>query len=172
MNTQKEILSKEKLEAKVEILGHQLTEKCHEYGGGIVFICVMNGSFMFYSDLVKHIKYPIETSFLKCQSYDGLEQKKKLTLDYIPSTDFKDKTIFIVDDILDSGNTMNYLKSYLHLKGAKQIETVSVVYKENLDFPNHFYIYKQPKGVNPWYIGYGMDGPKGYSRNLDTIHTL
>ena len=171
MNTQKIILSKEKLEAKVEILGHQLTEKCHEYGGGIVFICVMNGSFMFYSDLVKHIKYPIETSFLKCQSYDGLEQKK-ITLDYIPSTDFKDKTIFIVDDILDSGNTMKYLKSYLHLKGAKQIETISVVYKENLDFPDHFYIYKQPEGVNPWYIGYGMDGPKGYSRNLDTIHTL
>ena len=46
------------------------------------------------------------------------------------------------------------------------------VYKENVGFPNHFYIYKQPEGVNPWYIGYGMDGPKGYSRNLDTIHTL
>ena len=172
MNTQKKILSRLELEAKVEELGNQLTDKCHEIGGGIVFVCVMNGSFMFYSDLVKYIKYPIETSFLKCQSYDGLEQKKKITLDYIPSTDFKDKTIFIVDDILDSGNTMKYLKSYLHLKGAKHIETISVVYKENLDFPNHFFIYKQPKGVNPWYIGYGMDGPKGYSRNLDTIHTL
>ena len=41
-----------------------------------------------------------------------------------------------------------------------------------MDFPDHFYIYKQPEGVNPWYIGYGMDGPKGYSRNLDTIYTL
>ena len=63
----KELLSKEKLDTKVEILGHQLTEKCHEYGGGIVFVCFMNGAFMFYSDLVKHIQYPIETSFLKCQ---------------------------------------------------------------------------------------------------------
>jgi len=171
MNTQKEILSKEKLEAKVEILGHQLTEKCHEYGGGIVFVCVMNGAFMFYSDLVKHIQYPIETSFLKCQSYDGLE-RKKISLDHIPSTDFEGKTVFIVDDILDSGNTMKYLSSYIKLKGAKRVETVSAVYKENVDFPNHFYIYKQPEGVNPWYIGYGMDGPKGYSRNLDTIHTL
>ena len=172
MNTQKTLLSKEKLEAKVETLGHQLTEKCHEYGGGIVFICVMNGSFMFYSDLVKHIKYPIETSFLKCQSYDGLEQKKKLTLDYIPSTDFKDKTVFIVDDILDSGKTMKALKEHYEILGAKQVETVSAVYKENLDFPDHFFIYKQTEGENPWYIGYGMDGPKGYSRNLDTIHKL
>ena len=172
MNTQKTLLSKEKLEAKVEILGHQLTEKCHEYGGGIVFVCVMNGAFMFYSDLVKHIKYPIETSFLKCQSYDGLEQKKKLTLDYIPSTDFKDKTIFIVDDILDTGGTMKVLIKHFKKLGAKQVETVSAVYKENLDFSNHFFIYKQPEGVNPWYIGYGMDGPKGYSRNLSTINTL
>jgi hypothetical protein len=56
--------------------------------------------------------------------------------------------------------------------GAKQVETVSAVYKENLDFPDHFFIYNQPANVNPWYIGYGMDGPKGYSRNLETINTL
>ena len=67
---------------------------------------------------------------------------------------------------------MKALKKHFKNLGAKQVETVSAVYKENLDFPNHFYIYKQPEGVNPWYIGYGMDGPKGYSRNLDTIHTL
>ena len=171
MNTQKEILSKEKLDAKVEILGHQLTDKCHEYGGGIVFICVMNGAFMFYSDLVKRIQYPIETSFLKCQSYDGLE-RKKISLDHVPSTDFEDKSVFIVDDIIDSGNTMKYLSSYVKLKGAIRVETVVAVYKENVDFPNTFYIYKQPEGENPWYIGYGMDDYKGYQRNLDTIHTL
>ena len=60
----------------------------------------------------------------------------------------------------------------MKLHGATHIETVSAVYKENVDFPDHLFIYKQPEGVNPWYIGYGMDGPKGYSRNLDTIHTL
>ena len=167
----KELLSKEKLDAKVEILGHQLTEKCHEIGGGIVFVCVMNGAFMFYSDLVKHIGYPIETSFLKCKSYDGLE-RNKITLDYIPSTDFEGKTVFLVDDIIDSGNTMKYLSSYVKLQGAVRVETVAAVYKENEVFSDTFYIYKQPEGVNPWYIGYGMDDPKGYQRNLNTIHTL
>ena len=167
----KELISKEELETKVIDLGVTLTDKCHEIGGGVVFVCVMNGGFMFYSDLVKHIGYPIETSFLKCKSYDGLEQKE-ITLDYKPSTDFKDKTVFIVDDILDSGNTMKYLKSYIHMKGAKQVETVAAIYKENVDFPDTFHIYKQPENVNPWYIGYGMDDPKGYSRNLNTIYTL
>ena len=167
----KELISKGELETKVIDLGTTLTDKCHEIGGGVVFVCVMNGGFMFYSDLVKNIKYPIETSFLKCKSYDGLEQKE-ITLDYIPSTDFKDKTVFIVDDILDTGGTMNVLIKHFKKLGAKQVETVSAVYKENLDFPDHLFIYQQKENVNPWYIGYGMDGPKGYSRNLDTIKIL
>jgi len=167
----KELISKIELDHLIDDLGDELTEKCHEYGGGIVFVCVMNGAFMFYSDLVKHIQYPIETSFLKCKSYDGLEQKE-ITLDYIPSTNFEDKTVFLVDDIIDSGNTMKYLSSYVKSKGAIRVETVAAVYKENEVFPDTFYIYKQPEGVNPWYIGYGMDDPKGYQRNLNTIHTL
>ena len=167
----KELISRIELDNRLDDLGATLTDKCHEYGGGIVFVCVMNGAFMFYSDLVKRIQYPIETSFLKCQSYDGLE-RKKVSLDHIPSTDFEGKTVFIVDDIIDSGNTMGYLTSFIKAKGAIKVETVAAVYKENVVFPNTFYIYKQPEGFNPWYIGYGMDDPKGYQRNLDTIHTL
>ena len=167
----KELIPRIELDNRLDDLGATLTDKCHEYGGGIVFVCVMNGAFMFYSDLVKRIQYPIETSFLKCKSYDGLEQKE-ITLDYIPSTDFENKTVFLVDDIIDSGNTMKYLSSYVKSKGAIRVETVAAVYKENEAFPNTFYIYKQPEGFNPWYIGYGMDDPKGYQRNLDTIHTL
>ena len=171
MSTQKKILSREKLESLVENLGYELTDKCHEYGGGIVFVCVMKGGFMFFSDLVKNIGYPIEIDFIKCSSYAGQEQKE-LQLHYDIETNITDKTVFLVDDILDTGGTMKVLKKHFKKLGAKQVETVSAVYKENVDFPNHFYIYKQPEGVNPWYIGYGMDGPKGYSRNLDTIHTL
>ena len=167
----KELISRIELDNRLDDLGATLTDKCHEYGGGIVFVCVMNGAFMFYSDLVKRIQYPIETSFLKCQSYDGLE-RKKISLDHIPSTDFEGKTVFIVDDIIDSGNTMGYLTSFIKAKGAIKVEIVAAVYKENVDFPNTFYIYKQPEGENPWYIGYGMDDYKGYQRNLDTIHTL
>ena len=166
-----QLINRLELNDLVQDLGDTLTEKCHEYGSGIVFICVMKGGFMFFSDLIKHIKYPIEVDFIKCSSYEGQEQKM-LQLHYDIESDLQDKTVFIVDDILDSGETMKMLKSHFLAHGAKQIETVSAVYKENLDFPNHFFIYKQPERVNPWYIGYGMDGPKGYSRNLDTIHTL
>ena len=135
----KELISRIELDNRLDDLGATLTDKCHEYGGGIVFVCVMNGAFMFYSDLVKRIQYPIETSFLKCQSYDGLE-RKEISLDHIPSTDFEGKTVFIIDDIIDSGNTMGYLTSFIKTKGAIRIETVAAVYKENEAFPNTFYI--------------------------------
>ena len=166
-----QLINKLELDDLVQDLGATLTDKCHEYGGGIVFICVMKGGFMFFSDLIKHIQYPIEVDFVKCSSYEGQEQKM-LQLHYDIESDLQDKTVFIVDDILDSGKTMKMLKSHFLAHGAKQIETISAVYKENVDFPKHFYIYKQPEGFNPWYIGYGMDDYKGYQRNLNTIHTL
>ena len=171
MNTQKTILSREKLESLVDNLGYELTDKCHEYGGGIVFVCVMKGGFMFFSDLIKNIGYPIEVDFIKCSSYNGFEQKE-LSIHYDIEADVTDKTVFIIDDILDTGGTMKVLIKHFKQLGAKQVETVSAVYKENVDFPKHFYIYKQPEGENPWYIGYGMDDYKGYNRNLDTIHKL
>ena len=166
-----QILNKLELDSLVQDLGATLTDKCHEYGGVIVFVCIMKGGFMFFSDLIKHIQYPIEVDFVKCSSYEGQEQKM-LQLHYDIESDLQDKTVFIVDDILDSGKTMKMLKSHFLAHGAKQIETISAVYKENVDFPKHFYIYKQPEGFNPWYIGYGMDDYKGYQRNLNTIHTL
>ena len=166
-----QLINKLELDNLVQDLGDTLTNKCNEIGGGIVFVCVMKGGFMFFSDLVKHIEYPIEVDFIKCSSYEGQEQKM-LQLHYDIESDLQDKTVFIVDDILDSGKTMKALKEHYKILGAKHVETVSAVYKENLDFPNHFFIYKQPENEDPWYIGYGMDDPKGYSRNLDTIHKL
>ena len=171
MNMTKKIISKTELDLLVDNLGKTLSNKCNEIEGGIVFICVMKGGFMFFSDLIKKVNYPIEVDFIKCSSYDGFEQKE-LSIHYDIEANVTDKTVFIVDDILDTGGTMKVLIEHFKKLGAKQVETVSAVYKENLDFPDHLFIYQQKENENPWYIGYGMDGPKGYSRNLDTIHTL
>ena len=171
MNTQKEIISNKDLQTAINGLSQVINNYCKHEGGGIVFVCVMKGGFMFFSDLVKKINYPIEVDFIKCSSYDGFEQKE-LSIHYDVEVDVTDKTVFIVDDILDTGGTMKVLIEHFKKHGAKQVETVSAVYKENLDFPDHLFIYQQKENENPWYIGYGMDGPKGYSRNLDTIHKL
>ena len=168
----KKVLSDTKLKQELTILANKLNSKCEEVGGGITFICVLNGGFMFFSDLVKRIKYPIKIDFIQCKSYNDMKQQE-LTIVKDIDSDIQDHTVFIVDDILDSGNTMKHLQTHLGAErhGAKQIETVSAIYKENVDFPNHYYIYKQPENVNPWYVGYGMDD-KGYNRNLNSINTI
>ena len=166
----KKLIPKNELDQAINGLSQIINRKCENIGGGIVFVCVLKGGFMFFSDLVKKIKYPILIDFIQCESYDGQTQKElKITKNI--ELDIKDYTVFIVDDILDSGNTMAWLKDRFFFFVAKQVETVSAVYKENVDFPNHLYIYKQPENANPWYVGYGMDN-KGYNRNLDTIHKV
>ena len=167
----KEIFPASHLQTAINGLSQLINHRCEKHGGGIVFVCVMKGGFMFFSDLVKHIDYPIEIDFIKCSSYAGQEQGY-IQLHYDIETNITDKTVFIIDDILDSGETMKFLINHFKLLGAKQVETVSAVYKENVDFPNHLFIYKQPPNEDQWYVGYGMDDYKGYQRNLDTIHKL
>ena len=53
-----------------------INSKCEEIGGGITFICVLNGGFMFFSDLVKQIKYPIKLDFVQCKSYNDMQQQE------------------------------------------------------------------------------------------------
>ena len=168
----KELLSNTELKQELTILSNKLNSKCKEVGGGITFICVLNGGFMFFSDLVKLIKYPIKIDFIQCKSYNDMQQQE-LTIVKDIDSNIQDHTIFIVDDILDSGNTMKHLHTHLGAErhGANNIFTVTAVSKENVDFPNNYFIYKQPKDVNPWYVGYGMDD-KGYNRNLNSINTI
>ena len=166
----KQLLSNKELNQKLTILSNSLNLRCEKIGGGITFICVLNGGFMFFSDLVKLIKYPIKIDFIQCKSYNDMQQQE-LTIVKDIDSDIRDHTIFIVDDILDSGNTMKHLKAHLKHHGAKNIFTVTAIHKENVDFPLNYYIYKQPENVNPWYVGYGMDD-KGYNRNVNTIHTI
>ena len=168
----KKVLSDTKLKQELTILANKLNSKCEELGGGITFICVLNGGFMFFSDLVKLIKYPIKIDFIQCKSYNNNQQQELEIIKDIDSN-IRDHSVFIVDDILDSGNTMKHLLTHLGAErhGAKNIFTVTAVHKENVDFPNNYFIYKQPENVNPWYVGYGMDD-KGYNRNLNSINII
>ena len=166
----KKLLNKVELEFDLNILAGKINRKCNEIGGGITFICVLKGGFMFFSDLVKKINYPIKIDFIQCKSYNDMERGDIKIIQDITS-DIQNHTVFIVDDILDSGETMKFLYKHFTLLGANNVKTVSAIYKENVDFSDHHYIYKQPENVNPWYVGYGMDD-KGYNRNKNSINTV
>ena len=104
----KKVLSKQELQDRISKLAStiQLIESTNNTP--IVFVGILNGTFMFFSDLVKKIELPMEIDFVRVKSYDGQNRKEiKFTKDL--EVDIKGKHVYLVDDIIDSGHTMKFL---------------------------------------------------------------
>ena len=97
----------------------------------IVMIGVMRGGFMFYNDLVREMQnYNIICDFVNCKSYDGVENTGfKMLLD--SRVDVTDKHVYLVDDILDSGITYEYLKVHYEYKNARSVVGIFALKKYN-----------------------------------------
>jgi hypoxanthine phosphoribosyltransferase len=128
---------------------------------------------MFFSDLVKQLTIPIEIDFIRCKSYFGRKQGD-LVISKDLETKIKGKHVYLVDDILDSGNTMLAITKFLQVKEPKSLTPVVSICKGTLDFEKVHFILKQETDsvFDPWYIGYGCDDEKGYNRNLKTIYMI
>ncbi len=163
----KTYISEETLQAKVAEIGKILTTKLK--GKKVTAICVLKGSFMFYSDLIRHINTDITCEFFGVSSYHGGTSSSgevKVTLDL--STPVEGHHVILVEDIVDTGLTMNYLKKSIESRNPASLTTVALLEKpEALKVPcklDHvgFQI------TNEFVVGYGLDYD-GYFRNLPYI---
>jgi|TARA_R110000737_G_scaffold327776_1_gene342226 hypoxanthine phosphoribosyltransferase len=166
-------ISEKELDIQVKILAKRISDEHRGDVTPIVLVCILNGAFMFFSDLVKQITIPIEVDFIRCRSYYGKKQGD-LVVSKDLETKIKGKHVYLVDDILDSGNTMKAVSNFLKVKEPKTITPVVAIYKESVDFEKVLHILYQDSDsiFDPWYIGYGMDDEKGHNRNLSTIYTI
>ena len=165
-------ISEKELDIQIKILAKKINDEHRNDSVPVVLVCILNGGFMFFSDLVKQINIPIEIDFIRCKSYYGRKQGDLVVTKDL-ETKIKNKHVYLVDDILDSGNTMKAVAKFLQVKEPKTITPVAAIYKENLDFDKVLHILKQDTDsmFDHWYIGYGMDD-KGYNRNLNSINTI
>jgi hypoxanthine phosphoribosyltransferase len=138
---------------------------------------VLNGAFMFYSDLVRNMDIDVECDFIRVKSYLGKERGSiQLTKDV--ETSVHGKHVYLVDDIFDSGETMKFLAKYFNLKGAKTINIVTLVKRAKNEFNpinphSHVSSFRHAfECEDEWLIGYGMDSTGGYKRNLKSIFAL
>tara|TARA_Y100000385_G_scaffold137940_1_gene143300 strand:+ start:413 stop:925 length:513 start_codon:yes stop_codon:yes gene_type:complete len=166
-------ISEKELDIQIKILAKKINDEHRNDPVPVVLVCILNGGFMFFSDLVKQINIPIEVDFIRCKSYLG-RQQGDLVVTKDLETKIKNKHVYLVDDILDSGNTMKAVSKFLQVKEPKTVTPVVAIYKESGDFNKVFHILKQDTDsmFDPWYIGYGMDDEKGHNRNLGTIYTI
>ena len=166
-------ISEKDLDIQTKIIAKRINNKNRGDSTPIVMVCILNGGFMFFSDLVKQITVPVEIDFIRCKSYFGKKQGD-LVITKDLETKIKGKHVYLVDDILDSGNTMIAVKKFLQVKEPKSTTPVVAIYKKHVDFDDVLHIlYQDCDSIfDPWYIGYGMDDEKGYNRNLKTIYTI
>ena len=162
----KPYLSEEKIKAKVAEIGKNLTEKFK--GQKITAVCVLKGSFVFYSDLIRQLDLDVTCEFFGVSSYHGTSSsgEVKVTLDLTHPVE--NQNVLLVEDIIDTGLTMNYLKTSLLSRKPKSLTVVSLLHKpEALKVPCEI-DYVGFKISNEFVVGYGLDY-EGYYRNLPYI---
>ena len=127
------VLSVDQIQTINRRLGRQLTQRLKDEEKLPVVVAVMKGALFFYSDLVRQIKCPILLDFVKVSSYVGTQSTGRLKIDRDISMDIQGSTVVLVEDVVDTGLTMYYLKEHLfsHYK-PKQILIATLFDKKPL----------------------------------------
>ena len=134
-----------------------------------LFLAVLNGSFMFASDLLKKVTIDCEISFVKIASYEGTSSTGEIKGLIGVNEDIKGRTVVIVEDIVDTGNTVENVWNELKNKGAVDVKIATLLFKP-LAFTKTLPIdYVAIKVPNDFLVGYGLDY-NGLGRNLADIY--
>ena len=147
-------ISKKELESIVD----QMAKKMESLQSQApIFIVVLNGSFFFASDLLKALSFDSEVHFIKVKSYEGMESSGKMNLSLDINVDISNRTIVILEDIIDTGTTLHYLINHLLKKNPKKIITASLLFKPNAYKQEHTIDFIGKSIENDFVVGYGLD---------------
>jgi hypoxanthine phosphoribosyltransferase len=163
------LINADAIEKRVKAIGAQLSEDYKDTKP--LFIGVLNGSFLFIADLIKHIDIPCEITFTKLASYyGGTKSTLKIRDDIDISVDIKGRDILVIEDIVDTGNTAHYLIDKLKLKEPASVKLCSLLLKPtSLQTKIDELKYIGFEIENHFVVGYGLDY-KEMGRNLKDIY--
>ncbi len=162
-------LPEEKILSQIKKVADQINKDLE--GEEPIFMGILNGSFMFASDLYKDITLDSQITFLKLASYQGTSSTGKIKRLIGINEDIKDKTVIIIEDIVDTGNTLDSIIKQLRGYEPKEIKLVTLLFKPEAytkDFPIDYKCFDIP---NDFILGYGLDYD-GYGRNLRNIYKI
>lgn len=165
----KVLISREELEKRIKELAEELDR---DYlGKEITVICVMRGAVFFTVELTLNMKTKMKYEFITLSSYEGTDTTGEVTL----RTDLRDsiegKDVLIVEDIIDTGISMNYLLQHLRSKNPRTIKVCALCNKaerRQVEVPIDYIGFEVP---NKYIVGYGFDIDNNY-RNIPYVGTL
>lgn len=172
MDIAKEIvLDRESIESRVSELAREISA---DYAGKrLILIGVLNGVFMFFSDLIKNMTIPLEIDFIRVASY-GAESKSSGNIEMTKDVeiDLQGTDVLVIEDIADSGLTLNWIKKHFQDKGAASVKfCVLIDKKERREIPLKL-DYSGFKVEEGFLVGYGLDFNGQYRYLTEIYHLL
>lgn len=166
----KEYISKKKISKRIAQLAKKINK---DYNGKKpIFIGILNGSFIFLADLIREIDIDCEIDFLKLSSYgDEKISSGDVKLLKELNCEIENRDIIVVEDIVDSGLSANFIKNIIEKRNPSSLKFISLLFKKNtsnLDFKIDYVGFKID---NKFVVGYGLDFAQKY-RNLNAIYVL
>lgn len=136
-----------------------------------LFIAILNGAFMFTSDLMKEIDVPCELSFAKLSSYESTSSSGTISELVGLKEELKGRHVVVIEDIVDSGNTIAHIEDILSKKGVGSYAVATLLFKPEAlqrEVNVRYVGFSIPK---TFVVGYGLDYD-GYGRNLKDLYQL
>ena len=166
----KVLISESEIESRVKELSKQLT---NDYMGlNPLFVCILKGSVFFFADLLRNIKTPAQIDFMSVSSYGlGTESTSKLNIKKDLAVDIKGKHVIIVEDIIDSGNTLHALKKLLLSRNPASIKICALLDKPDRRVKEVDVEYIGFTVPDEFVVGYGLDYAENY-RTLPDVRIL
>jgi hypoxanthine phosphoribosyltransferase len=133
-----------------------------------VIICVLNGSFHFFSDLTRAMSIDSEVDFIRLKSYQGQDNSQGVSVIKGLELELKGKRVYIVDDILDTGSTMIEALTMVSDRMAQEVKVVTLLKRKEGPMTPDFYGFEIG---DEWVLGYGLDD-YGLKRHLQDIYKI
>ncbi len=160
----------ERIAARVRELGEEVTARYPE--GDLLVLGLLKGSFIFLGDLVRQIRRPLQVDFLIAASYgEAMESSGHVKLVYDPETILEGKHILLVEDIIDSGRTLNRLIGLLIQRRPRSLDICALLHKHVADHLQYEVALVGFDAPNEFLVGYGLDHAENF-RHLPYIATL
>ena len=162
-------ISKHKIDQAIDLVAQTINA---EYKGkNPIFVVVLNGAFHFASDLISRFEGDCEVEFIKMSSYDGTESTGNVIVDIPLDFEIEDREIIIVEDIVDSGQTIEKLIGMLAQGGIANYKIATLFFKPEAYTKEYKIHYPGLKIPNDFIVGYGLDY-NGLGRNLNEVYKL
>jgi len=158
-----EYLTENVIKQRIEELAIQINNEL--VGKEVVFLGILNGAFLFAADLFRLIDFPARISFIKLASYQGTSSQGLIKELIGWNEDIKGKTIVVIEDIVDTGNTLERIVDELVIRKAADIKIAALLYKPEAYSKNIPLDYIGFNIPNNFVVGFGLDYD-GFGRNL------